>query len=166
MSVDILNRIRDVVVFSPSEAQKRARSNFWTAAELDGIEPGQDVPLATALKYGQDKRITGWYTDQQFRDWFQNGTEFKQKADYLAQVALDELEQMIRDRTGSASARVQAMKITLEIAGKLGKQAGASQASTMEDKIADMNRTELEAYISAKLDRLSPTPASPKKEDN
>lgn len=149
----ILNRVRDVVSFQPTDAQKRARSNFWAEAELLGIDPQAEVQLSVALKYGGDRRISTWWEDDQFRDWFLNGKEFKQRADFLAHVALDELEGIIRDRAGNTAARVAAIKTALEISGKSGKNAAQSQ-NMLDEKVSQMTQEELEKFIQSKLNVL------------
>lgn len=153
-----LDRIRDVVSFKPTESQRRARSNFWTAVEIEGLEFSStaDVTLPAALKYGQDRRLTGWWDDQQFRDWFSNGAEFKQRADLLSHLAMDELEELIRDRSAPASSRVQAIKMAMEISGKLGKAVQTPAGGMLDERVSTMDRTELEKFIQSKLIKLTP----------
>jgi hypothetical protein len=155
-----VSRAVDVVAFQPSDAQRRAKSNFWSFFAAGNALPPADVDLAMASKYAGDRRIEEWWKLEGFASWFSNKDEFRQKVEFMADVVLDEFFSMIRNPGTQATAKVAAGKVILEAAKKLNQKAPSEDAQVSE-KIAKMSKEELEAYIRSRMDKLLDEEDSP-----
>jgi hypothetical protein len=149
-----LGKATDVVSFSPTAAQRRAKSNFWSFfASCEALPPDQ-VDLLIATKYAGDKRISEWWALEGFADWFANKDEFRQRVEFLADLALDELYHLIRDPETQATAKVAAIRMIMDV-GKKVSQKAPTEESVAGEKIASMDKKQLEEYIKSRLTRLS-----------
>lgn len=149
-----LSKAADVVSFSPSEAQRRAKSNFWSYFASGEALPPTHVDLAIATKYAGDKRIGDWWQLEGFAEWFANKDEFRQRVEFLADLALDELYQLIRNPGTQATAKVAAIRMIMDVGKKVAQKA-PNEESAAGEKIASMDKKQLEEYIKSKLTRLS-----------
>lgn len=150
-TMEILESTRDVSVFRPDEAQKRAKSNFWSFFLDSGSLPPDPIELAVALQYGANRAISEWWSLPGFQDWFTNRDEFRQKAEFTAGIALDELKEIIQDKKANINARVAAIKIAFQIANKTQEKA---KETYVDEIIGEMNSKQLEEFIKSKLKRL------------
>lgn len=149
-----LNKAADVVSFSPTEAQRRAKSNFWSFFASGEALPPTIVDLAIATKYAGDKRIGEWWQLEGFAEWFANKDEFRQRVEFLADLALDELYQLIRNPGTQATAKVAAIRMIMDV-GKKISQKTPTEDSLVGEKIASMDKKQLEDYIKSRLSKLS-----------
>lgn len=149
-----LGKAADVVSFSPTEAQRRAKSNFWSFFASGEALPPTQVDLALATKYAGDKRITEWWSLEGFADWFSNKDEFRQRVEFLADLALDELYHLIRDPETQATAKVAAIRMIMDVGKKVAQKA-PTEESAVGEKIASMDKKQLEEYIKSRLTKLS-----------
>lgn len=152
----ILDKAVDLSVFKPDEDQRRAKSNFWSFFASGDILPPADISKSVALRYGGDRRVSSWWDLEGFQDWFSNKDEFRQRIEFLADLALDELQLLIRDRQTNGSAKVAAIKLIME-AGKKVSNKGESE-KYLDDLVTKMNKQELEKFIRTRTAKLiSPT---------
>lgn len=148
---------KDLSLFDkPTSDQRQVKERFWAPFMRGDIQVPQKVDLATALRYGSDRRISQWWDIPGFQDWFLNSEEFKDRVEFIAHLALDGIEEVLRDRTATASSRVAAAKLALEVANKLPKGAG-SEGKYLDEKINEMDSKELEKYIQSKLTQFPGT---------
>lgn len=145
----------EALTFRPSRDQQIARSAFWSTFSSGDIEVPETVDLAVAIKWGLDKRISEWWTNPAFIDWFQNRHEFHQRTEHLALSSLLHLENIISDSDANPSARVAAIKLAMELSGKLASK--KTDAEFTDKKINEMTPQQLEAFIRAKTISLVPT---------
>lgn len=148
-----IDRARDVSVFRPDNAQKAARSRFWTHYIVTDTPTPQEVDLALATRLCGDSRISTWWDLPSFQDWFQNKEEFIQKVDYLAHEALDELGMILHNPEANGNTKMAAIRTALELSGKLGSGKSAVKSDD-SDPINNMNKEQLEKYISQRLSIL------------
>lgn len=151
----ILDQAIDVVSFKPTDAQQRAKSNFWSFFASGEALPPVTVDLALASQYAGDRRIAEWWSLQGFPEWFSNKDEFRQKVEFMAGIVLDEFFSMVRSPDTQATAKVAAGKIILEAARKLGNKPAAEETQ-VSDKIAKMSKEELEEFIRSRMTKLLP----------
>jgi hypothetical protein len=145
----------DVVVFKPTLDQKRAKSNYWSYfMSSEAPEAPEIVSEEIALRYAGDKRLSDWWSLEGFQDWFLNKDEFRQRVEFLADISLDELQLLIRDENTNATAKISAIKMVLEAAGKLAKPAEATGKGT--SPIESMTKQELERFIQKKMLKVMP----------
>lgn len=152
----VLTAASQEVVFSPTPDMRRAKAAFW--ASLEGTPAGdlaENMTLAAAASMGADKKLSRWWSIPGFSDWWQNKEEFKQRLEYLAQLALDSLEAVLMDPDSNATARVNSAKLVLEAANKMPKK---QAEDTVDQKLAGMSRNELEEYVRARMKYLTPAP--------
>jgi hypothetical protein len=140
------------VVFAPTPEMRRAKAAFW--ASLEGTPAGdlaEHMTLAAASSLGADKKLSRWWAIPGFSDWWQNREEFKQRLEYLAQLALDSLEGVLADPDANATARVNSAKLVLEAANKMPKRAAEEDISS---RLAAMSRNELEEYVRTRMSTI------------
>ncbi len=152
---DILAKLtqvsRDLSLFeAPTAEQRRAKERFWSPFMQGDTPVPHPIDLATALRYGGDSRIRQWWGLPGFIDWFTNQQEFRERIEFIAHLALDGIEEVLRDRMATGSAKVAAAKLALEVANKLPR-AGKAAEEFADGKIAEMNKQELEQFIQKKL---------------
>jgi hypothetical protein len=141
--------------FSPTEPQRKAKASFWSSFGPEAVvTPGDTPSLALAAQFGSDSRIRIWWDQPGFQEWFWNKSEFSQRLEYMAQVALDELHVLMTSKAVAPSARVAAIKIVLEASKKLNKSDAPQEFA--DDKIAQMTKAQLEEYINKSLKLVQP----------
>lgn len=151
-----LQATTDVSIFQPLPEQRRAKSNFWThfsGGEATTLPPNPS--LALALQYGADRRIQQWWPLPGFQDWFLNRDEFRQRMEYLSNLALDELEALLTAKSSMNSDKLSAIKLIMQVGQKIptGKSEGGDMIDAM---ISKMSKAQLEEYIQSSL-RLLPS---------
>lgn len=137
------------VVFSPTPEMRRAKAAFW--ASLEGTPTGdlaESMTLAAATSMGADKKLSRWWAIPGFVDWWQNKEEFKQRVEYLAQLALDALEGVLNDPDANPTARVNSAKLVLEVANKMPRK---NVEEDVGSRLAAMSRNELEEYVRSRM---------------
>ena len=135
--------------FTATNEQKKAKSQFWTTFQSGGIIPPVSPDLTIAAQYAGDSRIRTWWSTEGFSQWFWNSNEFEERLDYLAQIALDQLEVMISSGRTSDSARISAIKMILEASKKIGQKTDDSEFA--DQKISKMDQGQLEEYINSRI---------------
>jgi hypothetical protein len=157
----IINKLgqvsRDLSIFSTSQAsvdQKIARSRFWARyASNPDLEVPSVIDATTASQGAADKRVLEWWLLPGFSDWFTNSHEFKERVEFLTSLALDSVEELLKDSQASPSARVAAIKIVLEIADKFPTNK-KSDETYADERIQQMDQKELEQFIQSRLQIL------------
>jgi hypothetical protein len=155
MSLKDINKILAAastdLTFAPTPDMRRAKAAFWHRVADAPLFDGGPVTLAAAQQFGTDKRLSKWWTLPGFAEWFQNKEEFRERLEYLADIALDSLEQVLTDPDSNPSAKVASAKLVLEAASKMPKKEAESPTTRLEA----MSRTELEDYVRKNLKFLT-----------
>lgn len=159
MSLKDINKILAAastdLTFAPTPDMRRAKAAFWHRfADAPTSLSSDPVTLASAQQFGADKRLSKWWTLPGFAEWFQNREEFRERLEYLADIALDSLEQVLTDPDSNPSAKVASAKLVLEAASKMPKKDAEAPASRLET----MSRGELEDYVRKNLKFLTSDP--------
>lgn len=143
--------------FQPTNDQKRAKSAFWGSfTEQSVVLPGDTPNLSLVLQFlVNEGKITEWWAMPGFPAWFWNNQEFNQRKEYIASLAMDELEKVLLSNQLSPDKKIQAIRLSLELSGKLDKQEGAAPIDSI---IGKMNREQLREYIN-KRTRLTSVPS-------
>lgn len=155
LRADILARLnhitKDLSLFtSPTVDQRTAKSRFWAPFMSGDVGVPANIDLATALKFASDSRIKQWWSLPGFVDWFTNQEEFKERVEFIAHLALDGIEAVLKDPMATGGAKVAAAKLALEVANKLPK-ASKDDGEFADKMINKMSKTELTDYISQKV---------------
>lgn len=140
--------------FQPTNAQKQAKSTFWSSFSSGEGSPLPAQSLVMALRFGRDSRLSTWWEIPGFQDWFWNRDEFRQRMEYLAALAIDELEMILTSRSHSAPDKLNAIKLIMQVTGKTGSPA---TEESLPESIQKMSRTQLEEYIRSGVRLLNPS---------
>lgn len=148
-----LEIVASELTYIPSPEQRKTKSAFWTRFNDNPLCEPQDISLAVAIQFVSDERLTKWWPQTGFKEWFRNRDEFRQRIEYLVHQALDSLEYVLADPKAQASAKVNAAKLLMEVARKMpSKQDSAGQY--LDEKISTMTKAELEAYVRSRAPKL------------
>lgn len=136
-----LEQIKDDLVFLPSPVHRRAKTKFWT--RYMDLDTGTKVNLAQALQLTGEPSLAKWWNLPGFQDWFLNKEEARERLEYLWYLGMDAIEDIFLDPDANHNAKVQALKIIANLAGK---------EPTRTEKYADesiqkMDKDKLRAYI-------------------
>lgn len=148
-----LQKVRDLSSFQPTEAQRKVKGRFWSYFESSDALPPAEIDLSTASRYGAHRSLPDWWAIPGFTDWFTNRDEFRQRMEYLAQRALDELETILAstdERSGAT--KVQAIRIIMDISNKAPKSA---TDKFLDERVQKMSEKELEEFISKNVRKLN-----------
>lgn len=138
-----LGAILEEVVFVPTPQMRKCKAAYL-AATADN--PMSDNPsLELALQATGESRLRQWWSTPGFRSWFANREEFRQRVEYLANLALDAIEEILLDGDANATARNAAAKLMLEAANKLPRGTGPERFA--DDQINQMSKQQLEQYL-------------------
>lgn len=135
------------VVFQPTKSQREAKAAYWAvkgeAAYGDVVDL---VKMNDAMRITGDNRFKTWWQISGFIDWFSNSKSYSQRAEYLADLAMDAVEEILTNPDANPNARINAAKLMMEVANKLPK---GQQAPKVLDKAIDaMDMDQLRAFIS------------------
>lgn len=152
-------------VYMPSVEQRRVKSAYLAAVSDDpSVDPKEPVTLARALQVTGQTRLTHWWKLTGFKEWFNNKDEYRQRLEYLNQLALDKAEELLYDdNPKTASARVSLIKTLMEAGGKMA--AKQKEVKLLDEVIQKMDRQQLEAYLKrSKLLQEAPKEEAPAKD--
>jgi len=144
--------------FNPTDAHRKAKSAFWSHFFSTGEIPPATIEVATAARLsGYNQVLDWWDTLEGFKEWFSNGEEFRQKVEYVSDLALETIHAILKDDSARTGDKLQAAKMALEIAAKFPK--AQPKEHFLDQTIAEMGKKELEQFISSKIRHL-PQPDS------
>ncbi len=135
--------------FIPTDLHRQAKSAFWSHFFSKGETPPPAIDSAMAAQYSGYNDTIGWWDTPGFSEWFSNGEEFRQRVEYISSLALDVLQAVLQDTNARTGDRLQAAKMSLEVAAKFPKIPPKEQFA--DEKIGEMDRKQLEAYIAMKM---------------
>ena len=152
---ETLNLALSELTFLPSPEHRKIKSAFWAVAdETQLVDPSQEVELSTALRFTADNRLQRWWALPGFREWFANREEFRQRVEYLANLALDTAEEILLDKKANAAARANMVKLMVEVANKMPPRQ-ISKELYIDEKIQKMDRVQLEEYVKRNVKLIS-----------
>lgn len=153
----LLEAAQTDLIFTPTPDMRRVKAAFWTkVSDKMTLVDTSNITLTAAQQVEKDRRLAKWWSLPGFSEWFQNREEFRERLEYLADIALDTLEQVLVDPAANTSAKVSCAKLVLEAASKMPRKENESNPSKLES----MSRIELEDYVRRNLKYLSPPETS------
>lgn len=139
-------------LFKPTDAHKKAKSAFWYAVAQGSVPQDNLEPdLSIALKFANDSRIRQYWDLPGFIDWFYNREDFRRNAEYLGALALDQLEPMLSSVTVDSKTRLAAIKLALEVSGKLQK----AESEPVDEQISKLTKEQLREFINKRAGLLT-----------
>jgi hypothetical protein len=148
-------------VYVPSVEQRRVKAAFLAAITDDpSVDPTEFVTLARAVQVTGQRKLEHWWKQEGFVAWFNNRDEFRQRLEYLNQLALDKAEEILHDdNPKTASARVSLIKTLMEAGGKMA--AKQKEVKLLDDVVQRMNRQQLESFLKRAKMLPAEAPAEP-----
>lgn len=158
------------ITYVPTYEQRKVKTQFHNRLTDNPICEAHNATLAIVQQLVPgDRRITRWWADGGFRDWFLNRDEFRERAESLVHLALDTIEQILGDNKAQASARVSAAKLMMEVGRKMPSKSDNDTQKMLDAHISNMNEKELQEYIQKTTPRLvsqpQPNISTPQKEN-
>lgn len=150
----------DPVSFNPTREQQQAKSSFWSFFMSGDVVVAPTRNVKTATRYGRASQVREWWDLPGFQEWFYNKDEFRQRAEFLANQSLTHLESILFDAKAPANAKVGAIKLIMELANRLPKAGSDNKEQYLDAKVSQMNREELEEFISNRSGLLLKKPDS------
>lgn len=147
------------LIFSPREGHRKVKAAFWAVVADNPIHSPESLTAEQLVRITGEGRARKYLTEPGFREWLLNRDEFRQKLEYVAQLALDRLEIILTDEDEHSSAQVAAAKLILEAASKMPKR-NQTEPQYADARIQEMGKKELAEYIRRNLAVL-PSVASP-----
>ena len=145
-----LEQILDDLIFIPTPAQRKAKARYWVRAkQATFTDMGPTLPEVTRVI--KDRRIPAWWQEPGFKEWFRNEEEFKERMEYIANLALDTVEEILGNPSARESARMAAAKLAIEVAGKMPK---ADIQQFADAKINNMDAGQLRDFIQQTAPKL------------
>ena len=152
----IIEVLASDLTYIPNNEQRRTKSAFWSRFMDNPICDPSQITLAIALKFVSHSALERWWKQPGFQDWFKNKEEFRERIEHLVHLGMDALEQILMsDDPKSASAKVNAVKLLMEIGRKMPPKQQAEKF--LDQSIASMGKQELEEYIKKSAPVLIPT---------
>lgn len=148
-----LHSVLEDITFIPTPPMRQTKASYWAFLAENPVYDRDTTTLASALEITHDTRLSKWWPLPGFATWFCNREEFRQRLEYLANLALDTIEEVLLDSDANANARMRAVQIALEAAAKMpGK---SDNQKMLDDRVQKMGRAELEAFLKQNLNILN-----------
>lgn len=155
---EVLDHIASELTYLPTPEQRKSKAAFWARFSENPICEPEEITAALAVGLIRDGRVSRWWSQDGFAAWFRNRDEFRQRMEYLSQLALDSLEHVLADPKAQPGAKVNAAKLIMEVSRKMPSK--QTVEAYLDEKVAQMNKAQLEEYIQRSM-RLLPTPGTP-----
>lgn len=147
--VSKLAALREDLLFMPNPAHRRAKCQFWARyGGLGKVNPSQ----AQVLEITKEPGIAKWWSLPGFKEWFFNQDEARERLEYLYMLALDSAEELLLNPNSNDNAKVQAIKVIANLAGK----EPSKNESYIDAEIQRMDSAKLKAYIEKHTRQLEP----------
>ena len=141
--------------FLPTTAQAVAKSRLQHAlAALGGVTDLASMTADEIVKAAADRRVLQWLKDPAFAAWFYDKDEFVHRATALKEVALAELEHIIRmddDNPKTLASKLKAIDMLLQLTGAYpGKRTAADALDDHLDRLlGKMSEAETESKLAS-----------------
>lgn len=145
---DLNTKLAEIVedkIFLPHPSQRKAKSAFWVKFSSNPIADASNITQELIVRFTGEERVRKWWKVSGFKEWFCNEDEFVERVDYLANLALDTMEEILSNPDSNPSARINAAKLTMEIANKMPQK--FQKQIYLDEQIQKMDASQLEAFI-------------------
>lgn len=147
-----LDNVIEVLVsdltYIPNMEQRKVKETFWVRHNENPLCDAQNATQIDVLRVVGDPRLSRWWTQPGFKEWFRNQEEFRERAALLAHMALDAIQSILVNEDAQPGARINAAKLALEVSRKMPKQ---TEGTFLDSTISKMDKKQLEAYVSSKM---------------
>ena len=145
-----LREVAETLVYVPTNQERKLKAKYWSRAGENPLLPvsGSMVTLSSIKQItGGSQAIEAAWKKPGFQQWFLNAEDGRAKLEYLFDLGLDALEELLLNpEPKTASAKVNAIKLLAELTGRYikGKQ---GQIGGLGEAIASADKASLEALF-------------------
>ena len=138
------------LIYVPTPAERKLKAKFWTrAAENPLVSLSGSAVTLTSVKQmtGGGAQLEAAWKKPGFQTWFTNPDDGRAKLEYLFDLGLDSLEELLMSPDPkTSSAKVNALKLLAELTGRYvkGKQ---GHIGGLGEAIASADKASLEALF-------------------
>ena len=138
--------LQETTLFMPTPEQKKVKARFWIAYRDNPIMELDQLSLQDVTILCQDARVQKWWNIPGFASWFRNHLESREKLEYLFDLSLDVLQEILLDpEPKTAGAKVNAVKLIGELASKFPKQ--TAKPVVLDQEIGQLSEDELRKLV-------------------
>lgn len=143
-----LGEVLEELSFKPLPRDRELKAKFWVRVNSDPLASSDLAQTKANAERLVQAKLPNWALSG-FQDWFFNKDEARQKISYSVMLALDALNDVLLNTDPKAQgARVQAIKVAMELGGMTAKSSTNIQVNTqIGNQIQSMDKQQLEAYI-------------------
>lgn len=140
----------ETLIYVPTTAERKLKAKFWAKASENPLVQvtGSHVTLSLVKQYsGGGSSLDNSWKKAGFQSWFMNPEEGRAKLEYLFDLGLDSMEDLLLSTDPkTSSAKVNALKLIAELTGRYikGKQ---GQVGGLGEAIAHADKASLEALF-------------------
>lgn len=142
--------LAEALVYVPSTIERKLKAKFWAKAQDNPLLnlSGNTVSLAQIKQTaGGGSALDSCWKKPGFQDWFMNPDDGRAKLEYLFDLGLDAMEELLLSPDPKTSAaKVNALKLLSELTGRYikGRQ---GQVGGLGEAIAGADKASLEALF-------------------
>lgn len=149
---DLSETVEQLVVYKPTPGQRKAKARLLIALEDNPVVSLDNITMDQASRLAKYDCSRYW-SNPGFKEWLTGTNEFRERVEYLAYLSLDAAEEiLLSDDPRMAGAKVSTIAKVTELASKLPNKAGKDRYA--DEFIQNMNRRELEQFLSKNIDKL------------
>ena len=142
---EFTNAVAEVVLWKPTVEQRKAKARLMVSLEENPMVALDSLSCEKASKWAQYS-FTKYWKQPGFQDWLLGKNEFKSRAEYLSNLAMDAMEDIfLSDDPKLASAKVAAAKVVVELGRKMPSK--SETGGFLDTMVQEMNRAQLEDFI-------------------
>jgi len=132
-------------VFKPTVEQRKIKQKFWYSWK-QGPSKGE-ITIAQVINITECRAVETWARVPGFKEWLINDQEHGQRLEYLFDLGLDALEQLIM--TGErAGDRLKAIELVAKLSQKIGRP--EAQIKYMDEDVQSMTEKQVDEYLAKK----------------
>lgn len=147
------------LVFVPAPNMRAAKAKFWKRIDFDA-SLADAVSAASIVQITNEPRVTGWWNQKEFQEWFLNKEEANERIEYLYMLWMDKAEELLLDPMANHNAIVQLGKIISQLSGR------GEQEKVSDENIQKMTKQQLQAYIQKLAPKLLAKAAKEESKDD
>ncbi len=138
------------LIYVPTVQERKLKAKFWSKAGENPLMPiaGSNISLANIKQMtGNNQSLDAAWKKPGFQNWFMNADDGRAKMEYLFDLGLDAIEELLMSPDPkTSSAKVNALKLLAELTGRYikGKQ---GQIGGIGEAIAHADKASLEALF-------------------
>lgn len=149
--------VSEDLFFVPSAEMRKAKAAYWAKIEDSGL-PSPPPTLPHAVKISGVRALNKWWSMPLFQEWFGNRDEYRQRIEFLVDLALDKAQAILMsDDPKTATASVSLIKILIEASNKMPQR--YDRIKYADEAIQKMDKAELENFVAKNAHLISASEA-------